>query len=429
MAFSFWFLLLALLAAVFIAWPLLFRRTSKVDEAAPSDVAQRLAFNDAVYEEQLGELTQQRDAGELSENQFAKLKQELDALHQQDNAIDAATSSRGRFGHAIWVVAAVAILVPAIAFFLYDEWGAADDWEIQQLSTQLLRQQQRSAGPEVLRATSEKLFDKLQDRLQEEPENLNNRFLLARTAVELGDFRTALESYRYILERQPNSPQVVGEMAQVLFMAAGNRFTPEVQQVFDRALEMDPANTDLLGFAGIGAYQSGKYQLAIDYWQRGMGRLQPNDPRQETWQRAIAEARRHLGQGGEAVSDLAGEPAASEEAAGESLRVNISLADRVEAEPGDKVFVYARAWQGAKMPLAMKQLTVADLPATVELNDSMSMVPGMTMSRFPQLEVVARISSSGLADARPGDWQATAGPIDSAKTDESVQLLIDSQIP
>lgn len=435
MVFSVWFLLLAVLAAAFVAWPLLSRAWKKKERdlgeaEVPDELAQRVAVNDALYDEQLSDLIRQRDSAELTENQFAKLKEELDALHLQDNAMDAMTTPRRRFGHGLWVVGALALIIPAAALFLYTERGAVDDWEIQQLSTELRRLQQRGAEQEVLRATSQALYNKLQNRLEETPENLNNHFLLARTAVELGEFRRALQAYQHILEREPNSPQIMAEMAQVLFMAAGNRMTVEVQQVFDRALKMDPGNTDLLGFAGIGAYQSGKYQLAIDYWQRGMQLLEASDPRHQTWRQAIAEAQRQLGPGSEAgaaAADASGADPVSDQAS--SLQVTVTLGDRVKASPGDTVFVYARAWKGAKMPLAMQQLKVADLPLTVELHEAMSMVPGMTMSRFPQLEVVARISSSGLADPRPGDWQATAGPIDASSSEGDVKLVIDSQIP
>lgn len=430
MGFEWWFAALAIVAALFIAWPLLARRRQADvrNETAGDEVRERIAFNDVVYADQLQDLDQQLSAGEISEGQYQKLKSELDKRHQQDNALDVSDTSKRRLLHAPWVLGGVAVLLPLVAFLLYTAWGAADDWEIDQLNTQLARQQQRGADAETLRETSRELFARLESRLEEEPDNLNNRFLLARTAVELGDYSRALKAYRYILERQPNSPQVVGEMAQVLFIAAGNRFTPEVQQVFDRALQMDPQNTDLLGFAGIGAFQSGKFQLAIEYWERGMELLEPGDRRYQTWQRAIAEARKQLGP--DAQAELAeDESAPADGASVPALEVSVRLGEQVDAAPDDTVFIYARAWQGAKMPLAMQQVRVADLPLTLELDESMSMVPGMTMSRFPQLEVVARISSAGVADAQSGDWQATAGPIDSDTPDQTVNLVIESQIP
>src|SRR5690606_15020028 len=120
------------------------------------------------------------------------------------------------------------------------------------------------------------------------------------------------------------------------------------QQAFDQALMMDPQNTDLLGFAGIGAYQSGQFQLAIDYWQKGMKHLQPGDPRQSTSQQASDQARQQVAASGGPRAD---ETVDQEEgAAAEGLRVSVRLGEAVTAKPGDTVFIYARAWEGPRMP-------------------------------------------------------------------------------
>ena len=69
----------------------------------------------------------------------------------------------------------------------------------------------------------------------------------------------------------------------------------------------------------------------------------------------------------------------------------------------DSVFVFARAANGSRMPLAVQRAQVKDLPLAFKLDDSMAMAPGMTLSSAPQLTVGARISKSGTAIAQPGD--------------------------
>ena len=68
------------------------------------------------------------------------------------------------------------------------------------------------------------------------------------------------------------------------------------------------------------------------------------------------------------------------------------------------VFIYAKAKQGPKMPLAAQRLSLRDLPTTVILDDSMAMVAGMNISAFDGVVVSARISKAGSAIAQAGDY-------------------------
>ena len=92
-------------------------------------------------------------------------------------------------------------------------------------------------------------------------------------------------------------------------------------------------------------------------------------------------------------------------AAGTSVSGTVTLdpALAAQAAPGDSVFVFARAANGSRMPLAVQRAQVKDLPLAFKLDDSMAMAPGMTLSSASQLTVGARISKSGTAIAQPGD--------------------------
>ena len=79
-----------------------------------------------------------------------------------------------------------------------------------------------------------------------------------------------------------------------------------------------------------------------------------------------------------------------------------------QTAPGDSVFVFARAANGSRMPLAVQRARVKDLPLAFRLDDSMAMAPGMNLSSASQLTVGARISKSGTAIAQPGDLAGEA---------------------
>ncbi len=102
-------------------------------------------------------------------------------------------------------------------------------------------------------------------------------------------------------------------------------------------------------------------------------------------------------------------PAASSQVAPAAVGLEVAvtldpaLVERVA--PGDTLFVFARAAQGPRMPLAIVRRQAGELPLTVTLDDSQAMAPNFRLSAFPEVHVGARISKSGDATPQPGDLQ------------------------
>jgi len=104
--------------------------------------------------------------------------------------------------------------------------------------------------------------------------------------------------------------------------------------------------------------------------------------------------------------------------------VNLAEPLRQIAAPQDAVFIYAKAMSGPPMPLAVKRLTVADLPVQVTLRDSDAMIPSMTLSSFDQVVVGARISKSGNPVAQTGDLFVEVSGVDSSNPPKDMVLTI-----
>ena len=142
--------------------------------------------------------------------------------------------------------------------------------------------------------------------------------------------------------------------------------------------------------------------------------------------------------GGSASAESTGaETAASEQTeqteqtTGEpSISVTINVSDEaLESSSTDQVvFVYATATDGPPMPLAVSRISVSDLPATIVLDNSMAMIPTMTLAAFDSVTVGARISTTGNAIAQTGDWFSETGDVNPAETSE-ITLTIDEQNP
>ena len=80
------------------------------------------------------------------------------------------------------------------------------------------------------------------------------------------------------------------------------------------------------------------------------------------------------------------------------------------------------------MPLAVQRLTKASLPQLVTLDESMAMMQGMGLANFDTVQVVARISASGIANAGPEDFQALSDPIDLTQATDVIKLNIEKQV-
>ena len=93
----------------------------------------------------------------------------------------------------------------------------------------------------------------------------------------------------------------------------------------------------------------------------------------------------------------------------------------------DTVFIYARAVDGPRMPLAVLRVPAKELPREFALDDSMGMAPGVKLSSAAQVIVEARISKSGNAIPQPGDLFGRSPPLKPGTG--GVSITIDQVVP
>ncbi|MCE3004454.1 MAG: hypothetical protein LW860_17395, partial [Xanthomonadaceae bacterium] len=126
-------------------------------------------------------------------------------------------------------------------------------------------------------------------------------------------------------------------------------------------------------------------------------------------------------------------PAATPAAAtsGPRLTIEVDITPELAARlaPTDVLYVFARAAEGPRMPLALQRLPGAKFPLTVTLDDSMAMMPSMTLSSAQQVVVGARVSKTGVANAQSGDLEIISAPLTLATQDGPLRLVINSVVP
>ncbi|RMU71790.1 Cytochrome c-type bioproteinsis protein CcmI, apo-cytochrome chaperone [Pseudomonas syringae pv. apii] len=385
--------LLLLVALSFLLIPLLRGHRAQREE-------DRTALNVALYQERLNELQVQQEQGVLSvvQLQAARAEAARELLADTEGAEPDRTS---RLGKPLLLLAA--LLVPVLGLAGYLQLGASDRVE---LSREFARPPTSLAD----------MTQRLERSVQAQPDSAENLYFLARSYMAQNRPGDAAQMFERSVALAGRQPELLGQWAQALYFASDKHFTPQVQALTDEALQADPREVTSLGLLGIAAFETQRYQAAVDYWTRLLAALPADDASRSALEGGIARARDNLAK---RAADAA--PAVK----AKSIKIHVELAAALQGKvrPNDSVFIFARAIHGPAAPLAVKRITVADLPAEVELSDADAMMPQLNLSNFAQVQLVARVSRAGQPTT--GEWVGRSQPLAS---DSGVQqaLIIDS---
>jgi cytochrome c-type biogenesis protein CcmH len=388
--------LLLLVALSFLLIPVLRERRAQREE-------DRTALNVALYQERVAELQSQQAEGVLDAAQMDSGRAEA-ARELLADTEGAAAPRVSRLGKPLPLLAAV--LVPVLGLGLYMHFGAADKVELTREFAQ---------APQSM----EEMTQRLERAVAAQPDSAEGLYFLGRTYMAQERPADAAKMFERAANLAGRQPELLGQWAQAQYFADGKKWSAKIQALTDEALKADPKEVTSLGLLGIAAFEGERYQEAIDYWNRLLAQLPPEDSSRAALQGGIKRAAERLEASGGKVAEA---PVAAKAAL---LKVSVNLASelRSKVQPGDSVFIFARATSGPPAPLAAKRLTVADLPVTVELGDADAMMPQLKLSNFPEVQLVARISRAGQPTA--GEWVGRSGPLASSTT-ALQKLTIDS---
>ncbi|MEN0038433.1 MAG: c-type cytochrome biogenesis protein CcmI [Cellvibrio sp.] len=415
--------LLCVVALIFIFWPLV--RYGKQQNGQSSEViAERLDENVRLFHEHIAELNAQLASGRIDQAQFDQLKLEQERALLEDEADIRAAQQTRTLSAGVKTLSVIALLVVAVSWGLYQHLGSSADVEIRaaQELKQKLDNEDYMAGrnPDPVRARE--MARLIEARLADNPDQLQYWFFLARIQMDLNDFGQAVNAYQQVLQRDSESAMVMAELAQAMFLRDESKMNPAISDLVEKVLVKEPDNTMALGLAGIDAFGKKDYVNAIKYWERTVKLTGPDSAGSQALMAGIERAATlYFAEGGTEESLAAAR-------SGRQLSINVSLAEGVDAKPDQVVFVYARAWQGAKMPLAIARVQVSELPKRVLLTEAMAMTPAMSLGSIDNVEVVARISQNGTAAAEVGDWQGSFGPLDMRSLPADIGVKIDEKI-
>lgn len=415
----FWglFLLFIAVALAFVLPPLLRRdvRPGQIDSQVD-----RKEANVAIYYDQLAELKADLDSGELDAAQYEDARREIEKRLSQDVPLESAHVAATQAGR--WPGFALAGAIPLLAIALYVGMGNPEALLMSRTESPAAAQGQHDAAP---------MIAALEAKLQNKPDDAAGWYMLARSYATVGRFDDAARAFAKLSELLPDDARLLADYADVLAMAQGGKLQGKPLELINKALKLDAQDEKALNLAASAAYQNKDFAQAASYWRRLLKVLPPDADIAKDVVAAVEEAEKLAGnspsldnlpkpggKGGQALKDAA---------ASISGTVTVSKEIISRVGPTDKVFIFAQAPQGPKMPIASLKLDAKQLPYRFTLDDAVSMSPNDKLSNHAEVMISARVSKSGQAMAQSGDLQGKTGPVKLGQ--QGVAIAIDTVVP
>jgi cytochrome c-type biogenesis protein CcmH len=388
---------LALLAAALavVLWPLLRR------PAAPA--LAREQSNLDIHRDQFAELARDVEAGALGAERYEQARDELHRRVLEEAAAPAPVRNPAAPGKLAPVL--IAFFVPLTAIVLYFHLGNLAGLVAP-----------RHPAADLSSITADEFKDmtaKLAARMQQNPGDAEGWTMLGRAYRAMDRFPEANAALKKAVELRPQDADLLADYAESLALAAGRSLAGEPTRLLERALKLDPRSSKVLTLSGSAAFERKDYRAALGFWGAVLKQPDVSPELAQALQKGMDEAKAR--QAGKSALALAAEqPGTGKERVTGSVKLDAALRAKVRAD--DTVFVFARAADGPRMPLAIAKIKVADLPYQFSFDDSSAMMPDMKLSRFPEVVIGARVSKSGGATPVAGDLEGASAKVKPGRT-------------
>ena len=179
------------------------------------------------------------------------------------------------------------------------------------------------------------------------------------------------------LQLTPERVPLLLSYAQTLILLGDDDSLARAGRAVARVLSRDTENTDALSLMALIAYEKGDLTEAASAWQILLRQLPTEDPRYAAVQQRLAELNIDVMPEGRQISV--------------TLYVDPALA---QANPDASLFLFAKAVEGAALPLAVQRIPLPSGEQQLVLTEQMAMQQGWSLANADQIEVVARMSLS-----------------------------------
>jgi len=385
---------LLLLAALMLCWPRQVKAGQQLDRKT-------------LFAEKLALLSDARELGELSADDFAVAAAELKS--QFLAPLPDSQQLQGKStGSALWAVALLIALTTAL-YGLTGQYRELQHW--QQAQDNLA-----GFGERALLGKGEPLSDEelqqfalaLRTKLATSGDDAVAWFVLGRIWFSQGQVPESIEAFEKALSLTPERVNLLVSYAQALMVEGSEDSVKKAAKSLGAVLSKDAGNVDALSMLALIAQQRGDKKEARAAWEVLLAQLPKDDPRYAQVQQQLTQL----------------EPQAKTPVqAGPVLNVTLTIPQAVlDANAGATLFVFARATQGMPLPVAVQKLPLQAGTMQIQLDNSHSMQPDWNLSAVNSVTVGARISRSGSATPDPTDLQLKSAELTLSDVAQQVEL-------
>lgn len=260
---------------------------------------------------------------------------------------------------------------------------------------------------------------------QSDPYNVENLKNLARSYVSAGNYALASNAYQQAYDlTKGQDVEVLTGLAEALVLTDQTSLNGRAGVLIDEALKLQPNNPKALWYGGLIALQLENLPLARDRF-RTLLALDPPPQVRSLLERQIQDLTQQLGES----PDTGAAPAAT---SARKVLVSVTLAPSLQQQLKTPMalFVLARNPQQPGPPLAVERHLSSELPLQVELSADDAMLPTRTLANATEVEIVARLSASGMPNEQPGDYYGRAAYSFGKQGEQgSVTIEINQRVP
>ena len=267
-----WLILAAMTAGTLISLllPLVRRQRAAVSRAA---------LETAIYRDRLAEVEREVERGLLTPGEAEAAEAEISrrmlaaAGTVEAQAKEKSDPLAGR--SARWIAAAlVAAGLPLGAVVLYLAVGSPAEPGYPFAA----RENERTAAAQHVGTDMGAAIQRLADKLESEPDNLEGWTLLARSYLSARQYQEAAGAYRRAVDLSGNRPDLAGAYGETLIAAAGGIVTPEARRVMEEVNRAQPENPGPRFYLGLAQLQAGDGRGALEIWLALEAEVEPGTP-------------------------------------------------------------------------------------------------------------------------------------------------------